>query len=265
MSKITRKSYKRKKIIMGAVLFGGIGLVSTGFAAWVLSSSVQHSEQASLSVGTVDDKNMEFDGVTVKTTGTNTENHTYYFEPTLEDTTGRVRWDGVNSELLSLTVSGEILHTQNLGNITAKLTTEATGTTITADQAKANLDLAISRGYIVAPVYYKSTETTLWTKTSGVDEAVSTLVTVGSDTVIDASNDKDMKRAFTVEVKFAWGERFGGINPSDYYDNDDAGKLVPQGSKGDTFDDGTVAGYLDDMHTLLDTIQVKLTLTANPS
>ena len=33
MSKITRRSYKRKKIVMGVALFGAIALVSTGFAA----------------------------------------------------------------------------------------------------------------------------------------------------------------------------------------------------------------------------------------
>ena len=53
MSKITRQSYKRKKIVMGFALFGAIGLVSTGFAAWVLSGSTDKSSETSLSVGTV--------------------------------------------------------------------------------------------------------------------------------------------------------------------------------------------------------------------
>ena len=61
MSKITRRSYKRKKIIMGAALFGAVGLVSTGFAAWVLSASTSVEQKASLNVGTISDKNMSFE------------------------------------------------------------------------------------------------------------------------------------------------------------------------------------------------------------
>ena len=66
MSKITRRSYKRKKIIMGVVLFGAVGLVSTGFAAWVLSASATSDNSANLKVGTVSDNSMTFENVKVK-------------------------------------------------------------------------------------------------------------------------------------------------------------------------------------------------------
>ena len=46
MSKITRRTYKRKKILMGAALFGAVGLVSTGFAAWVLSASASNTQRS---------------------------------------------------------------------------------------------------------------------------------------------------------------------------------------------------------------------------
>ena len=39
MVKMTRKSYKRRKIILGVSLFSSVALVSTGFAAWVLAFS----------------------------------------------------------------------------------------------------------------------------------------------------------------------------------------------------------------------------------
>ena len=37
MAKLTRKSYKRKKIAFAAVILGGVALVSSGFAAWLVT------------------------------------------------------------------------------------------------------------------------------------------------------------------------------------------------------------------------------------
>ena len=39
MAKLTRKSYKRKKVAFAAVVLGGVALVSSGFAAFVLSAN----------------------------------------------------------------------------------------------------------------------------------------------------------------------------------------------------------------------------------
>ena len=65
MSKITRRSYKRKKIVMGVALFGAIALVSTGFAAWVLSASAQNQQQGNIKVGEVSDKSMAVQNVKI--------------------------------------------------------------------------------------------------------------------------------------------------------------------------------------------------------
>ena len=45
---------------MGVALFGAIGLVSTGFAAWVLSASANAETPANLKVGAVSETNMAF-------------------------------------------------------------------------------------------------------------------------------------------------------------------------------------------------------------
>lgn len=266
MSKITRKSYKRKKIILGVSLFGGIGLVSTGFAAWVLSSSTTESKSASLSVGLVSDKNMTFSDVTIHKTGAN-DDPVYHFEPAKDDYTGRVRSDGENVESLSLTVDGKLSQVQNLGEIKAIITVEGNAADTsdlhryparTAEEAKAALDLAISREYVLAPTAYKTTETTLWDKnyTDATKENYDNFVAT-----ITGENDKTM--TFSYEVAFKWGEAFNFINPSLYFDG--AGVSVPQGTGSDKFEDGTVGGYLNDLHSLLDGIQLKLTLTANPN
>ena len=102
MVKMTRKSYKRRKIILGVSLFSSVALVSTGFAAWVLASQAEATESGNITVGTVSDSsitisNVQFEG-----------KDSFIFEPKQDDTTGRVRNDGENFENLSVTVTGEI-------------------------------------------------------------------------------------------------------------------------------------------------------------
>ena len=270
MSKITKRSYRRKKIIMGASLFGAIGLVSVGFAAWVLSAPAEQEKTGYLSVGLVSDKNMKFvgvdtykqkttvdNGVVVPVVGEYVQHDTFHFEPDPNDKTGRVRYDGTNAEVLSLFVRGDLQHVQNLGDITASIA-------VTADKTK--FDQAISKGYIVAPEAYKATDNTpavtLWSS----DASTSALF----EATTDGQDDATM--TFSYQVKFTWGAAFSGMNPSKYFDETDAGKAVPQGSATQkTYVDSnqqtqfTVAGYLDDLHTLLDGIVLKLTLTANPN
>ena len=46
--KLTRKSYKRNIIVFGLMFFMGIALVSTGFAAWVLSQDTSVEDRKSV-------------------------------------------------------------------------------------------------------------------------------------------------------------------------------------------------------------------------
>ena len=48
-------------------------------------------------------------------------------------------------------------------------------------------------------------------------------------------------------------------------DNEPAGQAYEQGSNTDTATDNTVAGHLNELHDLLDGIELQLTLTANPN
>ena len=132
MSKITRRSYKRKKIVMGIALFGAIGLVSTGFAAWVLSASAQNQQQPNIKVGAVSDKSMAFEDVKiygldknpshgVAALDTEIETSNYSFNPRYDDASGRVRFGGNEGadegERLSLTIRGKVTQAQNLGSL----------------------------------------------------------------------------------------------------------------------------------------------------
>ena len=244
MSKITRRSYKRKKIIMGAALFGAVGLVSTGFAAWVLSASATQAQGATLNVGTVDKKNMEFQNVKVygldtssvatKDTEVELVAPTFSFNPRVDDTTGRVRFGrGAGSDIgerLSLTIRGEVTHAQNMGTLT-----------IHAASYPAALDDAVTAGYIKEiPSWLQDTPVEIPVGTSGNHYALS-----GTD---------DKTAAFQYTVAFEWGSAFGNTNPADFYE-----------TNVETVSIDDVETTLTAMHTLLDTVAIEVTLTANPS
>ena len=114
MAKLTRNSYKRKIILFGVIVFMSIALISTGFAAWVMSQEKKQSTSGNVSVGAVTEGNIEviLDELTVKD---------FKFEPKESDTTGRVRNDNTNFESLTVTVTGTIKNTQFLKEATIKM------------------------------------------------------------------------------------------------------------------------------------------------
>ena len=134
MAKLTRNSYKRKIILFGVIVFMSIALISTGFAAWVMSQEKKESTSGNVSVGAVTEGNIEvkLDELTVKD---------FKFEPKESDETGRVRNDGKNFESLTVTVTGTIKNTQFL---------DVNNTTITMTVTDA-VKQAAEEGYIILP------------------------------------------------------------------------------------------------------------------
>ena len=244
MSKITRTSYKRKKIVMGLALFGAIGLVSTGFAAWVLSSSATKDAAASLNVGEVSENNMSFSEPVIYETGDSlkTAINTFSFEPAEDDNTGRVRSDGTSQERLSLTVDTVISQAQNLGKVTADIAL--------ADAGGTNYALAVSQKYVKLPA-----------------AAVAQVVLYDTPAnpgglVFEGDAVKTAKLSY--EVAFEWGDFFGGLNPSVFFDSATEGGA--EGNKaGTAFTDTEVSTILNDLHDLLDGVTLTLTLTALPN
>ena len=228
MAKITRRSYKRKKIIMGLSLFGAIGLVSTGFAAWVLSASASNQQQANLKVGAVSDKSMSFDGVKIygmNDSDVEVETANYSFNPRYADNTGRVRFgsnEGADEgERLSLTVRGQIKEAQNLGSLK-----------VSFDEIPQALQDAVAAEYIVLPACASAAQDVTYTLTGEASKVAS----------------------FEYVIAFAWGDAFGNVNPGDYYD--EAGSGV---------DIADVKTTLEAMHALLDTVQFTVTFVAMPN
>lgn len=132
MAKLTRNSYKRKIILFGVIVFMSIALISTGFAAWVMSQEKKASKNGNVTVGAVTEGNIEviLDELIVKD---------FKFEPKKSDTTGRVRNDGTNFESLTVTVTGTIKNTQFLKEATIKM------------NVKDAVKQAETDGYIILP------------------------------------------------------------------------------------------------------------------
>ena len=234
MSKITRRSYKRKKIVMGLALFGAIGLVSTGFAAWVLSSNANKDQDTGLKVGAVAESSMEIKNVVVKgvdtkrgsdTLGTEIETNVFSFNPKWDDNTGRVRYGAEGDdcgERLSLTISGIVTEAQNLGSLT-----------IGPKSVSDKVAQAETAGYIVAPDCLKSTVT--------LANPADYSITV---------NDGISTASFSYKVEFQWGSLFNGMNPAEFYDDSDA-------------TNAEINEVLTAMHNLLDGLTVSVDIIAH--
>lgn len=204
MVKMTRKSYKRRKIILGVSLFSSVALVSTGFAAWVLASQAEATESGNITVGTVSDSSIKISNVQFKD-----DNDSFIFEPKEEDTAGRVRNDGVNFENLSVTVTGEISPNTYVSSATIEM------------EVPEGITAAIGKNYLVLPTCATSAQTLTLNPKESPDETVST---------------------FEYTITFEWGSAFNGKNPGEYYDEDEAGKLV---------DDETMKSTLEDLKTCI--------------
>lgn len=150
MAKLTRNSYKRKIILFGVIVFMSIALISTGFAAWVMSQEKKQSTSGNVTVGAVTEGNIEvtLDELTVKD---------FKFEPKEGDDTGRVRSDGTNFESLTVTVTGTIKNTQFLKEATIKM------------NVKEAVKQAETAGYIILPECANS-EVVLTLTESGTNE-----------------------------------------------------------------------------------------------
>lgn len=150
MAKLTRNSYKRKIILFGVIVFMSIALISTGFAAWVMSQEKKQSTSGNVSVGAVTEGNIEviLDELTVKD---------FKFEPKESDTTGRVHNDNTNFESLTVTVTGTIKNTQFLKEATIKM------------NVKDAVKQAETAGYIILPECANS-EVVLTLTESGTNE-----------------------------------------------------------------------------------------------
>lgn len=234
MTKLTRNSYKRKVILFGVLIFISIALISTGFAAWVMSTnSKKDVDPGNISVGTVTDSSLTFNDVAMS-------NQDIYFEPAAGDYSGRVRLgsgSGVHAESLETTVTGNVTPKAYLGQLKVYLVvTQAFHDALTGSSNYITLETAdgvkmstedLEKLLVVGTM---NSEGKIGYSSASLEGKGLLLYTSGSDSVFSNDNYKvvvdDTKVSFTINVNFGWGSTFGGVNPSKYYDEVETGKAV---------------------------------------
>lgn len=205
---LTRSSFKKKIVIFGVAVFTALALTATGFATWLLSTSVSKDAGGNVNVGITNEAKIGISEVTYKD-----NKQEIHFEPLENDSAGRVRWDGENSENLVVEFSVELSNLEVVSSITIdSLIPEGV---LAAEAA----------GYIVVPAWVKNQVVIV----NGMNSSDHSLDDGWSYKVEDRPTDGGSTvkvGVLTCRLKFEWGAKFNGKNPSEYYDNDAAGKAV---------------------------------------
>ena len=192
----TRNSFKRKVIFFGLVLFISISLISTGFAAWVMTSRGESESEGNVSVGVVEGAQIKIDSVTLSTTN-------IIFDTLADDNSGRVRHkEGTPGESMKVKIDFTINQSKFVGNVIVRFVVPT------------QIQDAIDGGYIAVEAESDSAKLLTDDKTSG-------------GLTFNLSNE-DRLGVYTnsVTFEFKWGTKFNSQNPGVYYDTDEAGLAV---------------------------------------
>ena len=226
--RLTRRSYKRKIITLGVSIFSALALFATGFASWIISSdATQSSEGNNVSVGVVSDKSITLSAITFK------DNIQYIsFNPAVGDVKapeyndvitedkgygGRVYGedDGDNLthdfENISLTFSTVITGYDNIADLTIKLIVPPGVKTAAANLAGEGEPESY---YITLPV--SASDNGVKLITGGAKESMT--AAEGADNYWTITDNGDGTHTLNYTMKFSWGNYFGDVNPSLYYD-----------------------------------------------
>ena len=212
MRKLTRRSYNRKLIIFGLAIFLAFGMISTGFAAWLISSAATVDADAPVEVDKIVDESFELTIDQLDADGKwKADADKISFDAKPDDTTGRVKFQengtGDAGEQLNLTLSGKVTNVAALGK-----NPESTG-----DKNEIKIEIAL-------PDSLKAAITAKY---------LTVQYTVGTGSYVNIPDDNTLWVApnavdgtFSITLKFGWGEKFNFKNPCEYYDLDETGKTV---------------------------------------
>lgn len=247
MAKLTRKSYKRKKVAFAAVVLGGVALVSSGFAAFVLSAGAEQNVGGGIHVGesvkgalSMEIFNVGSDGNKTGTALKGDVPDAYFsFDADGADTQGRgehqgrtgknglddygkisnrayyaVTNDSKNPEKLSHTFVIEIKSSiDSLSSLNVTLTTSGKDFTE-----------PVNNCFITLPECSSSTGVTIEESVfaSATADEPKDPTKVGNDSyVVTKKSDTTSGFTWTIKYTFAfdWGTRFNNMNPCYFFDN----------------------------------------------
>ena len=209
MAKLTRKSYKRKKIAFAAVILGGVALVSSGFAAWVLSSNAKDNTAGSVTVGKVEKGGLKLE---ISLTQRDIKSGHFDFDTLESDKSGRVRAEEGQTTFENLSIVYTVKVKSPIDNF------KDLKYTMSAKKDEHAFDMKnVSEGegtqYIVLPDCFGKDVSIESTNTAFVETDIKK--TVGEK---EKSITYTKQWTATITIAFQWGVTFGGYNPGLYYD-----------------------------------------------
>lgn len=244
--KLTRKSYRRKLILFGTSIFMSLAMSATGFAAWVLSKDANVSAQGSVEVAAVVESSIEISEIQFVTKGAdgqllvddeNKPVRTFHFEPPANDNAGWVRWDGTNSELMSLEIQWTLNNYEIVGDYYVEFQIPKTiqdaidATYIALQTGEGQFTMATDTAG--QPIYVTLvdeeereaeyvTYTHIISRGTEQDPTLSGNGNQGGSDFLTYAVTTDPSGVKSIQVNlhltFVWGTAFDGKNPGEYYD-----------------------------------------------
>ena len=233
MKKVTRHAFSKKAIMITASLFVTLALITTGFAAWLISSGASGEGTGNITTATIDDARL---GLTVAMA----EGKDFVcFGPQADDNVPDIRYkDPVgdekdDKEVLTATVTGTINNYDRLEkfNITIKISDKALTAagytwTETNEGSLKNRTYTYNAGNacISLPEYAVDTDGRFLPLPSDTSKTTAPkTISAGDSMFTDGATENEKK--FTFDVTFGWGEKFEGCNPGRYLDREVADHL----------------------------------------
>lgn len=228
MKKVTRHAFSKKAIMITASLFVTLALITTGFAAWLISSGASGEGTGNITTATIDDARL---GLTVAMA----EGKDFVcFGPQADDTVPHIMYEAPkegekdDKEVLTATVTGTIKNYDRLEkfNITIKISDKAltaagyTWTGTNEGESSRTYTYNAEKAYISLPEYAVDTDGRFLPLPSDPDNKTTAPKTISAgDSMFTAGANKNEKK-FTFDVTFGWGEKFKGCNPGKYLDRE---------------------------------------------
>lgn len=232
MKKVTRHAFSKKAIMITASLFVTLALITTGFAAWLISSGKTDEGTGNITTATIDDARL---GLTVAMA----EGKDFVcFGPQADDDHPDIRYIGPvgdekdDREVLVATVTGTINNYVRLEkfNITIKISDKALTAagytwTETGEGSLKSRTYTYNAGNacISLPEYAVDTDGRFLPLPSDSSKTTAPkTISAGDSMFTDGATENEKK--FTFDVTFGWGAKFKGHNPGRYLDGEETDK-----------------------------------------
>lgn len=229
MKKVTRHAFSKKAIMITASLFVTLALITTGFAAWLISSGASGESTGNITTATIDDARL---GLTVAMA----EGKDFVcFGPQADDKVPHIMYDPPkdgekdDKEVLVATVTGTIKNYDRLKefNITIKISDKALKAagytwTETGEGSLKNRTYTYNAGNacISLPEYAVDKDGRFLPLPSDPFNKTTAPKTISAGDSMFTDGTTENEKKFTFDVTFGWGEKFKGCNPGKYLDGE---------------------------------------------